>query len=257
MGVTIITPVRNGISTIAETFASIHGQSELPLEHIVLDANSTDGTSEFVIQVAQKLPFVRHIRERDKGLYDAMNKGIGLAKGEVVGIINADDLLEPSAIQSIEAAFSDPSIGYVYSESILIDEQGNEVGRGQPIENFISPPIYPFGFDWRFYTPFTHPTLFVRRSIYQEYGAFDLRYRLAADHDLMARLISKGVQGFKVKQPLARFRLGGLSSGDVSIFKENEDIAIRHGMPPMLAKVNRLKCTLGRFKNTLIGRTLK
>ena len=86
MGVTIITPVRNGISTIAETFASIHGQSVLPLEHIVLDANSTDGTSEYVEQVTSQIPFVRHIRERDKGLYDAMNKGIALARGEVIGL---------------------------------------------------------------------------------------------------------------------------------------------------------------------------
>ncbi len=257
MGVTIITPVRNGISTIAETFASIHGQSVLPLEHIVLDANSTDGTSEYVEQVTSQIPFVRHIRERDKGLYDAMNKGIALARGEVIGIINADDLLEPDAIRTIESAFSDPSVGYLYSESILIDENGSEIGRGLPLENFSAPPLYPFGFDWRFYTPFTHPTLFVRSAVYEKHGVFDLRYRLAADHDLMARLISNGVRGVKASQPLARFRLGGLSSGDVSIFRENEEIAVRHGMPAALAKINRLKCTLGRYKNTLIGRAQK
>jgi glycosyltransferase involved in cell wall biosynthesis len=249
--VSIITPVYNGERFIAQTLESIYSQVHLH-EHIIMDAMSKDRTAEII--AAHQQANTRHVREKDKGLYDAMNKGIALATGDVVGIINADDLLMPDALSEVGRLFQDPTVDYVFSEAILINEADQEIGRGVPLQTASTPPVVPFGFDWRFYTPYTHPTLFVRKSVYQQHGVFDLSYRLAADHDLMARFISRGLKGVQASRPLAKFRLGGLSSGATSIFKENESIAVRHGMSPLLAKINRWKCTLGRMKNSYLAK---
>jgi glycosyltransferase involved in cell wall biosynthesis len=251
INISIITPVWNGAKTIKETMDSIYQQGALH-EHLILDAMSTDGTAEVVRQCA--IGATIHVREKDKGLYDAMNKGIQRATGEVIGIINADDQLMPDALLQVSQIFEDPTVDYVFSEAILMDESERVIGRGLPLQTSAAPPLWPFGFDWRFYTPYTHPTLFVRKRVYEAHGAFDLRYRLAADHDLMARFISKGLTGVQATHPLARFRLGGLSSGTTSIFKENESIAIRHGMPAWLAKLNCWKCILGRTKNNILAK---
>lgn len=252
ISISIITPVWNGERFIQETLTSIYSQSHPCLEHIIMDALSKDRTPEIIARNAT--PATRHVREKDKGLYDAMNKGIALAKGDVVGIINADDKLTDGALEMVAKIFSDATVDYVFSDAVLLNEAGDTIGTGHPLEFEKTPPIWPLGFDWRFYTPYNHPTLFVRRTVYERYGSFDTSFRLAADHELMARFIANGLKGVKAPAPLAEFRLGGLSSGSASIFKEDEAIAVRYGMPRWLARLNRVKCTLGRWKETHLGR---
>ena len=109
------------------------------------------------------------------------------------------------------------------------------------------------GRDWRFLVAIAHPGLFVRRRVYDEIGVFDLRYRLAADHDFIARLISRGRVGVFVDEPLACFRVGGLSGGDFRLFAEDEAIARRYGVPAALARLNRYRSSLGRIKQRALG----
>lgn len=249
--ISIVTPVWNGERHIRSTLQSLYSQVGLT-EHLIMDAMSTDATASIIAELSQ--PYTRHVREKDKGLYDAMNKGIQRATGDVVGIINADDQLTPGALREVARIFTDPTVDYIFSEAIFIDDEDRVIGRGVPLQTSEAAPVWPMGFDWRFYTPYTHPTLFVRKRVYEQHGVFDLRYRLAADHDLMARFISLGLNGVQAAQPLARFRLGGLSSGVASIFKENEEIAVKYGMPAWLAKLNCWKCSLGRAKNNWLAK---
>jgi glycosyltransferase involved in cell wall biosynthesis len=250
--ISMVTPVWNGERFLGLTLQSVREQEPHVLEHIIQDANSSDKTPDIIREMAR--PYTRHIRESDRGLYDAMNRGIALAQGDVVGIINADDTLAPGALASVRKAFEDPDLDYVYSDVHLVSEEGGDLGLGQSIGVLESPPVWPFGFDWRFYTPFYHQGFFVRRSAYLRMGSYDTAYRYSADHELMARFIHAGLKGQKIEAPLAFFRLGGLSSGSVDIFREDEAIAVKYGMPSHLAKLNRLKCTLGRIKQRWVGR---
>jgi glycosyltransferase involved in cell wall biosynthesis len=243
--ISLVTPVWNGEKFISETLASIYGQGDCCFEHIIMDSLSTDRTPDIVASFGSCL--TRYVREKDAGIYDAMNKGIALARGEVVGIINADDRLAPGCLARVCEMFGDPRVDYVYSDVVLIDDLGGAVGlmRALPVNDY--PKVWPMGFDWRFYTPFPHPSLFVRRRVYEKLGAYDLKYKFAADHDFMARLISAGCVGVKAESPLATFRLGGASSSNLSIFDENQAVAIKYGMSLPVALLNKWKCKLGRM----------
>lgn len=249
MTISIVTPVWNGEKYIQQTLQSVLGQSSSLLEYIVVDSCSTDGTAALVSAWAAKHPELRHVVEKDKGIYDGMNKGIARATGDIVGIINADDYYTPGALDRVAAAMADRSVDYVYSSVLLMEPDGSPREIEQPHD----PRKKRWdGRDWRFYTPFPHPTLFVRRSVYQELGVFDLRYPIAADHELMARLIQAGKKGLDLGEPLSAFRLGGASKGGGGI-EEDTRIAIHYGVSWPVAHFNSLRCKLGRFRRNLLG----
>lgn len=242
--ISIITPVWNGEKFIGETLKSIYSQSDYLHEHIITDSMSADSTPAIIDR--EKIEKTIHVREKDNGLYDGMNQGIDRCTGDVIGIINADDRLNTGALKSIVNAFQDPSIDYVFSAVDLIDERGQHVGIMEPLPILASPPVLPFGKDWRFYTPFPHPSLFVRKRLYEQLGRYETQYRRSADHDFMAKLIHHKKIGLRLDSRLATFRLGGASSQDTSIFEEDAKIAITYGMPWLLAVANKYKCILGR-----------
>jgi glycosyltransferase involved in cell wall biosynthesis len=248
----MVTPVWNGERFLRDTILSVQRQGDAVLEHIILDAMSTDATPKIITEMNSGQ--IRHIRESDSGLYDAMNKGISMAKGDIVGIINADDFLSDDAIRAVQEAFSEPTVQYVYSDVNLITEEGESLGLGKSIGATDNPPIFPFGFDWRFYTPFYHQGLFVRAETYRKHGTYDISYKYSADHELMARLISRRLAFRYIETPLATFRMGGLSSGSTEIFREDEAIAIQYGMSAHLARINRIKCVCGRIKQRMMAK---
>lgn len=192
--VSIITPCLNSEESIRDTIESVLGQSYQNIEYIIVDGRSTDRTIEIVKEYASGFEGrLRYISEKDSGIYDAMNKGILQASGSVIGIINSDDWYEPEAVEQAVQCFQDTGADVVYGEIWMIDEKGR-----REYHTWHSP--FPL-----------HPSTFIRREVYQKYGMFDIGYQIAADRDLLLRLMSERVRFAYVDRILADFRTTGVS----------------------------------------------
>ena len=198
--VSIITVVYNGAGTIEQTIQSVLNQSYKNIEYIIVDGKSTDGTQEIIEKYKDSLAYF--ISEKDDGIYDAMNKGIRQAKGEIVGIINSDDWYEAYTVEKVVQAFAkDSKIGLVHGKINWIYLDGS-------VKEQICKPLETL---WYQMSAVYHPTVFVKRKIYEEYGLFDLQYRLSSDYDFILRLYSNHVRFEFIDSILANFRIGGQS----------------------------------------------
>ena len=195
MKVSIITPCLNSEKTIRDTIESVLAQTYKNIEYIVIDGQSTDGTldiiKEYDLAFAGRL---KYISEKDTGIYDAMNKGILHATGDVIGIINSDDWYEIDAIEEIVKYFKDTDVEVVYGEEWIIDEKRQ---REYHTNHSITPP---------------HPGMFVKREAYQKYGMYDLNYRIAADWDLILRFIAEGARFGHIDRVVANYSKTGISN---------------------------------------------
>jgi len=207
--ISIITVALNASSTIQDTMGSIDGQSYQNIEHIVVDGKSADDT----ISIVKKFPHVKKmISEPDRGLYDAMNKGIAMAQGDVIGILNADDLLyEETTIEKIAAVFSSyPEIQLLYGNiEYFRDSNYSEVIRYWRTKNY-----YPSFFEDGKAPP--HPSLFVRAKVYRDIGIYDSSFKIAADYEFMLRAMKiHKLSSFFLDKTLVRMRLGGRSTNGI------------------------------------------
>ena len=199
MKISIITVCLNSEKTIEQTIKSVVSQEDCDYEYIVIDGNSTDRTLEIIEKYRDRISAV--ISEPDSGIYDAMNKGIALATGDIIGIINSDDWYEPGVFALVEKCFRDTGAEVVYGKLNVIHLDGkSEIRTPANIENL------------RYEMAIPHPTVFVKSNIYKQYGVFQLKYKIAADYELMLRFYVKKVKFQYMKQILANFRLGGISS---------------------------------------------
>lgn len=219
MKITVITVTYNSASTIVDTLRSIAQQTHPNTEHIVIDGASTDATLSLVHKHAS--PTARVLSEPDSGIYDAMNKGLQLATGDLVGFLNADDIFDnPNVLMQIAGAASDPSVAAVYGDLMYVSQ--NDLGR--VVRHWRSGGFVPsrLGFGWM--PP--HPTFYVRRALVAELGTFDTGFRIASDYDFMLRLLRRpGVVVRYVPQVLVRMRTGGASNRSASALwrKSSED----------------------------------
>ncbi|WP_394127503.1 glycosyltransferase family 2 protein [Vibrio hepatarius] len=205
MKVSIVTVCFNSENTIRDTLESIANQSYTDIEHIVIDGGSMDKTNKIIEDYRSTIK--AHISERDNGLYDAMNKGIELATGDVIGILNSDDvLMNESTIDNIVKAFS-PNIDGVYGDVVFCKQ-----GDLNSITRFYSSRSANYGNLKRGIMP-AHPSLYLRRKCFTELGVYSLDYKIAADFDFIARLFSKEKYQLKyLAQPLVKMREGGVST---------------------------------------------
>jgi glycosyltransferase involved in cell wall biosynthesis len=225
---TIVTAVLNAAPTIEEALASVRDQEYAgEVEHVVVDGGSTDGT----VEILERTPGIRFISEPDEGLSDAMNKGIAMAAGDVIGDLNADDRYEPGAIAAAGRAFAEnPGVEWVTGPCRIIDGDGAEIRQSvTAYKNFFlrhySLPLY-----------LTHnfvsaPSTFARRDALQAIGGFDRRYRVSVDYDVWLKLARRG-DPVVLDRYLAAFRMveGTLSmSGFETQFAEHAEQARRHG----------------------------
>lgn len=233
MKVSIVTATFNSAATIGDTLRSVNEQTHPDIEHVIVDGGSRDDTLAIVRTQGQRIGPV--VSEPDQGIYDAMNKGIALATGEVIGILNSDDLYAgPEAIARVVEAFSaDPALDAVYGDLCYV-RQGD---TRQIVRYWQSSDYRPGQFEKGWVPP--HPTFFARRSVYERFGSFDLAYRLAADWELLVRLIE--VQRIRVRhlpQVLVHMRLGGATNKSLSnIWRQNREIwraAHAHALRPRL-----------------------
>jgi len=213
--ISIITATFNASATIADCLLSVASQIH-PAEQIIIDGASTDTTLEIVRQIS---PASRILSEPDNGIYDAMNKGIALATGDVIGILNADDFYaSPDVLARVAQAFEDPAVMCCYGDLEYVKEsfgkvQGAELQCGRfEVVRYWKSGQYTHRSFYRGWMP-PHPTFFVRRSVYETYGLFRLDMGSAADYELMLRLMLKhGLPAAYIPDVLVRMRVGGASN---------------------------------------------
>lgn len=199
MIVSIITVCLNSEHTIEQTIRSVIDQKNINIEYIIIDGGSKDQTLDIIEKYEDKIDIV--VSEADNGIYDAMNKGISLSSGDVIGIINSDDWYEPGVFKKIELCFLKSEADIVYGRLNLISETG---------ESSILIPGEIEKMRYEMVTP--HPTVFIKKAIYNKYGMFLLKYKIAADYELMLRMFTAGVKFCYCDDVLANFRIGGISA---------------------------------------------
>ena len=216
--ITVITVVRNGAEVIADCIESVLGQQIEGLEYIIIDGASTDGTPEVIQRYGDAISVC--ISEPDRGLYDAMNKGLRLARGRYIHFLNADDrFVAPDTLSRLLPQLDESTV--CYGAMIYQEADGLKRRLGSP-------------FSWSRELIESHvpqPTLFVPSQLYREVGEFDLNYRIAADYDMVLRLARRFPVRF-VDQPVTLMMAGGISYIHMGqTFKESAMVSIRHGRP--------------------------
>lgn len=222
MKISLITATFNSEATISCAIDSVASQSYKNIEHLIIDGNSTDAT----LDVIKKYPNnnIHLVSENDDGIYDALNKGIEKARGEIVGFLHADDFFESDqTLEIIAEAFRDPNIDAVYGDLVYVGQNNeNKVIRywcaGQLKNSSLGRGWMP-----------PHPTFYVRRSVYQRLGGFNKKYKISADYDLMLRFFIHGqINVLYLPKVLIRMRAGGISNRSFSniLQKTLEDLSI-------------------------------
>jgi glycosyltransferase len=213
INLSIITVTLNSSSTISTCLNSINSQSS-SIEHIIKDGGSIDKTLDIV---KQHSPDAKIISEPDQGIYDALNKGIQQATGDVIGILHGDDFFASTEVlEKVTGVFSNKEIDSCYGDLMYVrQETGN---RGQETEKDFKVVRYwksgefdPQKFYWGWMPP--HPTFFVRRKVYEKYGMFNLELGTAADYELMLRFLLKyKISCVYIPEVLVKMRVGGVSN---------------------------------------------
>lgn len=228
--VSVITPCLNAAAHLDETLDAVAAQTYPRIEHIVVDGGSTDATLALLAKRAETLELV--VSEPDRGIADAFNKGIALARGEVIGISNADDAYTPDAAARAVAALASPEgreCGYVFGACEYRKESGGSV---------ILPAAPDYARRLPFFMPgIHHPTVFVRRETYARVGLFRTDYRFAMDYEWLYRAHRMGIKGLALPgAPLAVMRMAGASNRFYKdVRREVRRASMLHGTPALVA----------------------
>jgi glycosyltransferase involved in cell wall biosynthesis len=209
MKISIITVSYNSSATIRDTIESVLSQNYPDFEYILVDGNSSDNTLEIIRSYENK--HIRWISEPDKGIYDAMNKGLKMATGDVIGILNSDDFYTNSdVLTKVAQAFQTEQVDSVYSDLAYVDEHDTN----KMIRYWKSGKYKEGSFLTGWMPP--HPTFFVKREVYQRYNPFDVRLKSAADYELMLRFIHKfKISVAYIPEILVKMRAGGKSNASL------------------------------------------
>lgn len=245
MRISVITACYNSVSTVLDTLQSVASQTHSDIEHIIIDGGSIDGTMD--ILQSHRAQFAALVSEPDGGIYNALNKGILRATGDVVGVLHSDDLFANDTIVSrVATAFADPVVDAVYGDldyvfrsdtsKVIRRWRAGHYSRGKLSQGWMPP----------------HPTLFVRREIYARWGCFDIRYRIAADYDFLLRILDRAdLRLVYIPEVLVKMRVGGKSNRSLShiLRKSYEDyLALRrNGVGGLVTLCWKNLSKLGQF----------
>jgi glycosyltransferase involved in cell wall biosynthesis len=222
MLISIITVVYNNRNHIEDCVRSVLKQTYNSIEYIVIDGGSTDGTLQILEKYKSNIAILRS--EPDKGMYDALNKGIALAKGDIVGLLHSDDFFHnENVISNIADKFAEKHIHGTYGDLLYVDKDDS-----QKVIRYWKSKSFHKGLLAKGWMP-PHPTLFLKRDIYEQTGLFNMQYKIAADYDFMVRVLMKSNYTFEyIPEIITCMRVGGVSNkGFRNIYnKSREDYLI-------------------------------
>lgn len=200
--ISVVTVTYNSDKYIKNTLDSILNQQEYLYEYWIIDGGSKDNTIDIVKSYIPSFKGkLKYISEKDNGIYDAMNKGISLSTGNVIGIVNSDDYYNEFTLSKVFDAFSKKTdLGCLFSDAISIDLQGKEIGL---LKASIDGLKYGMAL--------LHPTCFIRSSVYKKIGLYNTCFKIAADYDFGMRMKNHAIKMKKCSYPLTKFRDGGAS----------------------------------------------
>jgi glycosyltransferase involved in cell wall biosynthesis len=228
MKISVITVCYNAATTIEEAILSVLSQEQADVEHIVIDGGSTDGTSAILERYRNRISTI--VSEPDGGIYYAMNKGIALATGDVLGFLNADDMyFHPCVLARVVSRFADPLIDACYADLVYVDA----IDQSKIVRYWTS-QAYRDGLFEHGWMP-AHPTFYARRKVYERHGKFDTRYRLQADFELCVRFLAiKRIRTAYVNEIWVKMRMGGATNRSLrNVWRGNleaYDAARRNGL---------------------------
>lgn len=201
--ISLITVTYNAETHIERCINSVIAQRYKNLEYIIIDGRSTDRTMDVILRYRRHISHL--VCENDNGIYDAMNKGLRLATGHIVGILNADDFFaDEDVLGDIEQLFQSLDTSIVYGDLEFIDAYGKVVRRWQ------SGGYYPSNLNAGWMPP--HPTFYCRRQLFEQHGYYSLNYGSAADYELMLRFLRQGYNIRYLKKVMIRMETGGVSN---------------------------------------------
>lgn len=219
MKISIITAVYNRADTIERAICSVKSQDYPEVEHIVIDGGSTDGTLERLRASMENNAIL--VSEPDRGMYDAINKGLNLATGDVVGLLHSDDFFPGNDVLSkIAECFRDESMNAIYGDAAFFAPQA----PGKIVRRYSSARFTPSRLGWGWMP--AHTTLFLRHDVYRKFGGYKLDYRIAADFDFVCRIFREGkLRTHYIPKVLVHMQTGGLSTcGWRSTFTLNREV---------------------------------
>lgn len=221
MKISIVTAVYNRADTIGDAIKSVQSQSYQMVEHLVQDGISTDGTLSQISRLANES--TRLVSESDSGIYDALNRGISRATGDIVGVMHSDDFFaHDRVLERVADALSDPGVDGVYGDlHYVASDDPRRIVRNWRSGSFVPSRL---GRGWM--PP--HPTLYLRREVFELWGLYDTQFRIAADYDAMLRYLVKGqIRLAYIPEVLVKMRVGGESNRSLErIFRKSyEDLA--------------------------------
>jgi glycosyltransferase len=204
--ISVITAAYKSEATVGEAIASVAAQTHPDLEHLVIEGNSEDGTFDAIERSAHDRMLL--ISEPDEGIYDALNKGVQNATGDVIGFIHSDDFLAHDGVLArIAAAFDDPAVEAVFSDLVYV----SQADTSRVIRHWSTGPFHPrrLKYGWM---P-AHPTLYLRREIYERLGSYDQNFGISADYDFILRYFSQATgKSVYIPEVLYKMRVGGVSN---------------------------------------------
>jgi len=208
--ISIITVTYNCGDLLQTCIDSIRSQTYNEVEHILVDGDSTDCTMDIIRQNQDAISTV--ISEPDNGLYDALNKGFAIATGDIIGILHADDFYSSQdVINKIQSVFDDPDVEACYGDLKYVDTENID----KVVRYWRAGQFNPKRFYWGWMPP--HPTFFVRKSVYERFGFFNLNLGSAADYEIMLRLLLKyRIKAVYIPETLVHMRMGGISNASVT-----------------------------------------
>ena len=220
--ISIITVVFNGEKHLEQTIQSVINQNYDNVEYIIIDGGSTDGTIEIVKKYEDQIDY--WVSEKDRGIYDAMNKGLSLVSGDLVGFINADDFYNTHAIKKSIARLLESGADYAIG-SVKKIPSGKEVL-----------PTYPLNLKIYQGMMYPHIGAIIKKRVYKKVGLFDTQYKISADFDMAMRIHLKGFRAVHVQDIIGDVLEGGISAGNATK-RENKEIAIKYGRNRIWANI--------------------
>lgn len=207
MKISIITVSYNSAETIRDTIESVIAQSYPNIEYILIDGASKDNTLNIIKEYSDKISVL--VSEPDKGIYDAMNKGIKMATGDVVGILNSDDVFyDQNSVQRVAQGFRE-GVDAIYADLMYVNR--NDLNKPS---RFYSSKSFSFA-KVRFGIMLPHPTFYARKDLFDKFGFYKTNYRVAADFELIARFLANKINAVRIPVCLVKMREGGISSSDM------------------------------------------